>query len=299
MFPLRTTIGVVTLVLAGLLLAGCSTVKLAYGQAPQLLAWQLNRYLDLSQPQAERVRDELAELHRWHRDTLLPEHAGLLQKLRQQLPAPMSPEQACRAYADLRTQIDQLLARAEPSLVWLASDLSEAQLRSLQKRQADSNADWKKEWLDPTPDKLREHRYQQLLSRTEDFYGSLQEPQKAALRRYIAQSSFDPQRTYAERLRRQTDLVQVLRQMAQERGNTDQARTLLRGYLARLNTSPDAAYQRYAQALVEEGCAGFAAVHATMTPAQRLRAVASVGAYEQDFITLAAQRVSRSDPVPQ
>ena len=122
---------------------------------------------------------------------------------------------------------------------------------------------------------------------------------EAALRRYIAQSSFDPQRTYAERLRRQTDLVQVLRQMAQERGNTDQARTLVRGYLARLNTSPDAAYQRYAQALVEEGCAGFAAVHATMTPAQRLRAVASVGAYEQDFITLAAQRVSRSDPVPQ
>ena len=151
MFPLRTTLGVVGLVLVGLLLAGCSTVKLAYNQAPQLLSWQLNRYLDLSQPQAERVRDELADLHRWHRDTLLPEHAGLLQKLRQQLPAPMSAEQACRAYADLRTQIDQLLARAEPSLVWLASDLSEAQIRSLQKKQADSNADWKKEWLDPPP----------------------------------------------------------------------------------------------------------------------------------------------------
>ena len=292
MFPLRTTLGVVSLVLAGLLLVGCSTVKLAYNQAPQLLSWQLNRYLDLSQPQAERVRDELADLHRWHRDTLLPEHAGLLQKLRQQLPAPMSAEQACRAYADLRTQIDQLLARAEPSLVWLASDLSEAQIRSLQKKQADSNADWKKEWLDPPPDKLREHRYQLLLSRTEDFYGTLQEPQKAALRSYIAQSSFDPQRTYAERQRRQQDLVQVLRKIAAERGNTEQARTLLRGYLARLNTSPDAAYQRYAATLVDEGCAGFALVHSAMTPAQRLQAVASIGAYEQDFITLAAQRVA-------
>mgnify|MGYP006187747081 FL=1 len=227
MFPLRTTLGVVSLVLVGLLLAGCSTVKLAYNQAPQLLSWQLNRYLDLSQPQAERVRDELADLHRWHRDTLLPEHAGLLQKLRQQLPAPMTAEQACRAYADLRTQIDQLLARAEPSLVWLASDLSEAQIRSLQKKQADSNADWKKEWLDPPPDKLREHRYQLLQSRTEDFYGTLQEPQKAALRSYIAQSSFDPQRTYAERQRRQQDLVQVLRKIAAERGNTDQTRALL------------------------------------------------------------------------
>ncbi len=292
MFPLRTTLGVVGLVLAGLLMAGCSTVKLAYNQAPQLLSWQLNRYLDLTQPQAERVRDELADLHRWHRDILLPEHAGLLQKLRQQLPAPMSAEQACRAYADLRTQIDQLLARAEPSLVWLASDLSESQIRSLQKKQADSNADWKKEWLDLPPDKLREHRYQLLLSRTEDFYGTLQEPQKAALRSYIAQSSFDPQRTYAERQRRQQDLVQVLRKIAAERGNTEQARTLLRGYLARLNTSPDAAYQRYAATLVDEGCAGFALVHSVMTPAQRLQAVASIGAYEQDFITLAAQRVA-------
>lgn len=292
MFPLRTTLGVVGLVLAGLLMAGCSTVKLAYNQAPQLLSWQLNRYLDLTQPQAERVRDELADLHRWHRDILLPEHAGLLQKLRQQLPAPMSAEQACRAYADLRTQIDQLLARAEPSLVWLASDLSESQIRSLQKKQADSNADWKKEWLDLPPDKLREHRYQLLLSRTEDFYGTLQEPQKAALRSYIAQSSFDPQRTYAERQRRQQDLVQVLRKIAAERGNTEQARTLLRGYLARLNTSPDAAYQRYAATLVDEGCAGFALVHSVMTPAQRLQAVASIGAYEQDFITLAAQRVT-------
>lgn len=292
MFPLRTTLGVVSLVLAGLLLAGCSTLKLAYNQAPQLLSWQLNRYLDLTQPQAERVRDELADLHRWHRDTLLPEHAGLLQKLRKQLPAPMSAEQACRAYADLRTQIDQLLARAESSLVWLASDLSEAQIRSLQKKQADSNADWKKEWLDPPPDKLREHRYQLLLSRTEDFYGTLQEPQKAALRSYIAQSSFDPQRTYAERQRRQQDLVQVLRKIAAERGNTDQTRALLRGYLARLNTSPDAAYQRYATTLVDEGCAGFALVHSAMTPAQRLQAVASIGAYEQDFIALAAQRVT-------
>ena len=86
--------------------------------------------------------------------------------------------------------------------------------------------------------------------------------------------------------------MQVLRKIAAERGNTEQARTLLRGYLARLNTSPDAAYQRYAATLVDEGCAGFALVHSAMTPAQRLQAVASIGAYEQDFITLAAQRVA-------
>ena len=109
------------------------------------------------------------------------------------------------------------------------------------------------------------------------------------MRAFIAQSSFDPQRTYAERLRRQNDLVQVLQKIAQDRANTAQAQTLLRGYFARFNTSPDAAYQQYARALIDEGCDGFAKVHNAMTSAQRLKAVQSVKGYEQDFLVLAAQ----------
>ena len=44
----------------GLLLQGCSAVKLAYSQVPHLAYWQLNRYLDLSDAQTDRVRSELA-----------------------------------------------------------------------------------------------------------------------------------------------------------------------------------------------------------------------------------------------
>ena len=189
----------------------------------------------------------------------------------------------------MRTQLDKVVTQAEPQLAWLAAQLTDAQIRNLQRKQASSNADWKKEWVDVTPDTLREQRFKQLLSRAETFYGTLDEPQKAALRAYIAQSSFDPQRTYAERLRRQKDLVQMLQKIAQDRANTEQARTLLRGYIARFNTSPDAAYQRYAQTLVQEGCEGFSRVHNAMTAAQRFKAVQSVKGYEQDFLVLAAQ----------
>ena len=189
----------------------------------------------------------------------------------------------------MRTQIDKVISQAEPKLVWLATQLTDSQIRNLQKKQADSNAEWKKEWVDITPDQLRERRFNLLQARAEGFYGALEEPQKAALRAFIAQSSFEPQRHYAERLRRQKDLVQVLQKIAEDRTNTDQARSLLRGYLARFQTSPDAAYQRYAQALVEEGCEGFSNVHNAMTAAQRLKAVQSVKGYEQDFLVLAAQ----------
>lgn len=285
----RKALCAVTVAASGVLLLGCSTVKLAYNQVPHLAHWQLNNYIGLTEAQSVRVRDELGDLHQWHRDTMLPVHAELLQKVQQQLPSAFSPEQACRTYDAVRSQVDKVVTQAEPKLAWLAAQLTDAQIRNLQKKQTEGNADWKKEWMDVTPEKLREQRFKQLLSRAETFYGTLDEPQKAALRAFIAQSSFDPQRTYAERLRRQNDLVQVLQKIAQDRANTAQAQTLLRGYLARFNTSPDAAYQQYARALIDEGCDGFAKVHNAMTSAQRLKAVQSVKGYEQDFLVLAAQ----------
>lgn len=275
---------------SALVLQACSAVRLAYQQVPQLAAWQIHRHLDLTDTQQGQVREALNELHQWHRDTMLPRHARLLQQVQQQLPGDVTAEQACATYADVRTQLDRVITQAEPRLVWLASQLTAMQIRHLQKKQADSNADWKKEWLDPTPEQRRELRYERLLSRAESFYGPLEPQQKAVLREFIArQSTWDPQRTYTERLRRQQDLVQVLEQIAQDRTNTAQTRTLLRGYLNRLNTSPDATYESAAQQWVEEGCAAFARLHNAMTDVQRLKAVQSVQGYERDFWVLAGR----------
>ena len=285
----RKTLRIALLAVCGVLLQGCSAVKLAYNQVPHIAYWQLNWYLDLSETQTEHVRSELGDLHQWHRGTMLPRHAELLQKVQQQLPAPISPTQACRAFDEVRIQLDKVLAQAEPKLVTLALQLTDAQIRNLEKKQADSNAGWKKEWLEPSPEQLREQRYKRHLSRAEMFYGTLEAPQKAVLRAAAARSSFDPQRNYAERVRRQSDLLQVLRKVAQDRSNTEQVRTLLRGYMARFATSPDMAYQRYAQTQVEEGCETFSRMHNATTAGQRLRAVQSLKGYEQDFWLLAAQ----------
>lgn len=272
-----------------LVLQGCSTVKLAYNQAPQLAVWQINRYLGLSDAQTERVRDALDELHQWHRGEMLPQHAQLMQKVQRQLASSITAEQACATFADVRAQWDLMLTRAEPQMLWLAAQLSEAQIRQLERKQAESNADWRKEWLDPGPDKVRELRFKELLSRAESFYGRLDTAQQAALRAFIAESSFDPRRTYAERERRQKDLIQVLHAIAQDRQDTVRAAALLREYLARWNESPDPAYRGYAQKLLAEGCAGFAQLHNAMTPAQRQKAINAARGYEQDFVALASQ----------
>ncbi|MGL4808672.1 MAG: DUF6279 family lipoprotein, partial [Giesbergeria sp.] len=170
---LRRALCLTILLVWGLLLQGCSAVKLAYNQVPQLAYWQLNRYLDLSDAQTDRVRSELDLLHQWHRSTMLPQHARLLQQVQQHLPGTVTPEQACRIYDDARIQLDAVWAQAEQQLLWLAPQLSPAQIRTLEMQQAQSNVDWKKQWLDASPEQMREQRYKQLLSRAETFYGTL------------------------------------------------------------------------------------------------------------------------------
>lgn len=280
----------IVLLAAALSLQACSAVRLAYQQVPQLAAWQIHRHLDLTDAQQDQVREALNTLHQWHRDAMLPQHARLLQQVQQQLPHDVTPEQACATYAEVRTQLDRVVAQAEPHLVWLATQLSQAQIRHLQKKQAESNADWKEEWLDPTPERRLELRYERLLSRAESFYGPLEPSQKATLRDFIArQSTWSPQRTYTERLRRQQDLIQVLEQISQDRANVAQANALVRGYLVRLNTSPDPLYEAAERQWVEEGCRGFARLHNAMSSAQRLKAVQSVKGYERDFWVLAGR----------
>ena len=46
--PFRKALCVATLAACALLLQGCSAVKLAYNQAPQLVYWRLNNYFNLT-----------------------------------------------------------------------------------------------------------------------------------------------------------------------------------------------------------------------------------------------------------
>jgi hypothetical protein len=278
------------LLAAPLLLAGCSALKLGYNQADALLYWRLDSYVDFSREQAPRVRESLAQYHRWHRQTQLPAYADLLQRIRPQLAGPVTAEQACAWVGEVRELLAPALDPAQWPLVWLAGELSDEQLQHIARKQASTDEDWKDKWLDVTPERREEERFDQALSRSETLYGHLGEGQRAALRESLAAEPFEPQRSFAERQRRQQDLRQVLRKIRDEKLGTEPARALLRAYMARALESPDPATRRYQQAQLREGCAGFARLHEATTSAQRAHAMRTLKSYEDDFRLLAAQR---------
>ncbi|MBX9612752.1 MAG: hypothetical protein K2X51_14120 [Burkholderiales bacterium] len=277
-------IGLAVVVLA---VSACSAIKLGYNQLPDITYWWLDSYVDVREPQVARLREEITNLHAWHRQTELPRYASLLDNLALLATGPVTPEQSCAALDDMRTRFTALTTRLEPAAVWLAQQLTPEQLAHLKQRQADNDVKWRKQWLDGTPAEAAERRVEMSIDRSEDFYGSLQDPQLAAIRATIARSGYSPRIAWAERQRRQQDLLQTLERVRVGGMNDAQTLAALRGWLDRALNPPDPVHRDNLRITLREGCEGAARLHNSTTAEQRERAVRRLRAYARDLRELA------------
>lgn len=281
---------IIGLCVAALALASCSAVKLGYTTLPDVAYWWLDSYIDTTEAQTPRLRQELDALYQWHRSAELPDYARLLGQMRQLAPADISPEQACSLFGDVRQRLDRLSARIEPPALWLAQSLTPGQLAHLQAKYDKTNGEWRDKWLSGTPDERLQRRLKQAVERNETLYGSLDAAQTEALRSDLARSSYNAQTVWAERLRRQQDIVQTARRLGAGGLAPEAAREALHALLARLGQSPDPAYRAHSAATLRENCALFSRLHNSTTAAQRQRASETLKQYQDDFLALAARR---------
>ena len=210
---------IIGLLAMALLLQSCSAIKLAYNQAPELAYWYLDGYVDFNGNQMVQVKDELARLQSWHRQSQLPIYVDTLQKLQQEVPAPISSERVCSIYSDVRRRLMAVSDRAEPAIVSLANTIEAHQLVQIEKRFAKSNAEYMDDYIEASAKSSRKKRYKQAVDRAEMVYGRLDDAQLAMIGRNIDQSYFDARLFYAERVRRQRDAIQSLKTLIAARQN--------------------------------------------------------------------------------
>ncbi|MEY3461803.1 MAG: hypothetical protein RLZZ03_1456 [Pseudomonadota bacterium] len=289
---------------------GCSTVRLAYNQAPLAAYWYLDDYVDFSDEQKPAVKAALNELHHWHRQTQLPAYIETLQKMQRQMPESLTPAKACDFYQEVQERLmmslegavrfDQTPA-ASFNLQKLAT-LDRNQLLNMERKFAKSNVKYREDYLSGSPRQVAEKRLEQAVSRTESLYGKLDERQQALLQTRLEQTGFDPEMAYAERLRRQQDMLQALRSLASgavlasgaagtaamtpAAAKTVAAGPALEGVFSRAVFSPDISFREHARKIRTQNCQTFAEVHNSTTPAQRQKALARLQGYEQDLRAL-------------
>lgn len=268
-------------------LAACTTARLAYTQAPHLSYWWLDSHFDFDGGQADQVRGDIDGFFAWHRREELPVYADQLRRWRAMALRDVSADEACQQFETARQRLVGVGDRLIEPFARLAPQLTPAQLDRLQKRQARSNDEFRSDFLRGTPEQRLQRRLETTVERYERFYGRLSDAQREGLRQTLAASPWDAQRTQTERERRQADLLQVLREA---QAQPARARALLRGYADRLVVSPAPGYTAHSDAAIRHGCAQFAALHNSTTPAQRERAARQLQAYESDLQILSAQR---------
>jgi hypothetical protein len=280
-------------------LQGCGALRLAYNQSPLATYWYLDGYLDFNSSQRPLAKAALEDIHQWHRQTQLPLYIETLEKLQTQMPKDITVAQACTLYAEIQDRLlvtfvgiaerlqSQGQKEGQGGMQVLAS-LDSTQLAHLQKKLARANAKYRKDYVDGTASKLREKRLDQAVSRAESLYGNLTSKQEALLDARLEASGFEPEAFYVERLRRQQDLLQTLRNMRQAPAAS--MSTNLGGVFARVAMSPDPNYRDYSQKTRLQACQTFADLHNSMSPDQRLTALRKLQNYELDLRALSVQR---------
>lgn len=282
------------------LLVACSTVRLAYNQAPTLMYWWIDEYADLNDAQSAVLRRDIDQFLGWHRRTELPGYGVLLQQWQALAPHDMNAAQVCTQFDAVRAALQRAGEKGVEPLARLALSLTPEQQAHLQRHQEKGNKTFEKDFLRGSPEQRLNKRLDQAVSRSETLYGSLSREQRELLRAGLQQSPFDAQASLQERMRRQADLRQtvqalqsnpaVLVSSAEGAAPSPSALAASRQLLGRVWQSPLSSARAYSEAMVEHGCAQFAALHNSTSPEQRRHAVRVLKDYETDLRVLAAQR---------
>lgn len=282
---------IIAATLLALALAGCSTLRLAYGQADTLVYWWADGYVDFTQAQAPHAREAIARWFEWHRRSELPDYAALLDTAAGEVLHDTTPQRLCAWTAELRVRIDRAVEQSLPVVATLAMGFDAAQLERLETRQAELAAEWREEFLRPDAQDRLEAAVRRVRERIEQLYGRLDEAQRESIRRSVSASPFDAQRWVSERERRQRDLAQVLREL-HAAGATDRqagaSPERLRAVWQRVKQSPDPAFRRYQEELIAYNCARFAEFHNATSAEQRQAAQRRLKGWRADLLQLAA-----------
>ena len=268
-----------TLVLvAGLLLQGCSAVRLGYGNADSLARWWIDQYVDLSPEQDALVRERLTRMLAWHRKTQLPDYVSVLRQ-GQQFVAGQPTAADTLALGDSLIRRGRTLAgQATPDIADFLTTVSAGQIERMAGRLAEKNADYAKEaQLADGESGQRKARYKRTLERAEYWFGDFSSEQKPALRQLIDGQPTGSQFWYDERLRRQREWLDLVRLVQRERPPREQILQLLRDYAARFDIPSDPTRRVQAVALRRAAAELAVAIHSFTTPAQRAHAVDKLG----------------------
>jgi hypothetical protein len=277
----RAKAGIVLVLLLSALLAGCSSLRLAYENADTYARWRIDSYVTLQGEDADALDERIDEYHAWHRRHELPQLAGLAKQASQRLDAGLSPADLVWGYDSLRARASASLHKGAELVAPLLDRLTPEQIAQIERRMAEDNRKFFRDRLRGTESERREKRVKFVVDRLEDWVGKLTQAQVERVREFSGRAPLTDELRDRDRKRLQRDVIAIARareaakRLPERLGNWDRGREP--AFTAQL----DAWRREYFALLID--------VERSLTPEQRARTQRNLRRYIEDFEALAAQ----------
>ncbi len=278
-----------TLIVLGAWVSGCTLTRFGYDMLPWLSMWQLDRHLDLDDAQRHLASKKLDALLAWHRQTQLPDYVRLLREAETQLGGAVEAQDIGRWRARVFELWNPVVDRLAPDLADLALTLRPAQIDRLDKRLSEGAHDLRRKYLEPGPQRRIEARAERWQERMDGFLGEVTSAQARELRRLAERYPSDEASWVEEREARGRDLVRLLRRIEHDKPSRERAIDWCRVYLADLWRSADQARRQRIEANNANGDRLVAMMIQGASRSQRAHLLHKLRGYEDDFARLSGQ----------
>ena len=273
----------VTLALAGvLLIAACSTLRLAYDNAAVYAKYRAGQYLDVKGAQDHELAERIDSFFAWHREAALPEYARVAEEAAVRLGKGLSRDDLVWGYDSLLAHARHSLRAAAQRIAPLLDHLTLEQVAYMEQGFAEDNRKFERENLRGSEEERRKRRAQRVEERLEDWVGNLSQAQVERVRQYSARAPLYDEMRYRERRRFQAEVAGMVR--------ARRAQELLPERLAWWERGRDPEYAQASRANREELFALLLDLDRSLSGAQRARAQDSLRRYARDFAALAARK---------
>lgn len=213
------------------LLAACSAVHLGYSHGETVAYWWLDGYVDFDSSQKPWVKQHINHLFAWHRKTQLEDYAQFLTHMEARLQHEVTPADMSADADAIKKRMLTVVDKAMPELTDLALSLQPQQIARIEKKFAANNEKYRKEYLSGDLEKRQLARYKQVMTQAEYWFGNFSREQEAKIRAASDARPLDGDAALATRLRRQHELVALLKRIQSEKPERAATTRMLREYV--------------------------------------------------------------------
>jgi len=258
-------------------------VSLAYRQAPHLIAWTVESYVDLSPEQSEFLHARLDRALAWHRSQELPAYGRFLESVAQRSGRAYTDAEVAQAWADVRTDYHRVVEHLLPDAADLLASLDERQLAGLPRRFDEANRKFIKESTRGTPEERRAEAARRTLGHLREWIGPLDERQAALVQAWARSTDPLAEERLADRRYRQAQAIALARTHDRQRIAAG-----LRRILVDTDTWRSAALRGKLRAREQATLHMIAVLSGTLSPEQRAHLRGRIHGYQQDITRLAS-----------